>query len=323
MPFDFASLLPPFQPVALPSKGRYYKNIPALRDGTVYIREYSAQEEALLAHMNRENVQQVINAMLDSCMRLDGFKAEDLTTEDAFYLLVWLRANSYGATYDIEVTCPHPDCGREDTYGVNLPQLTVLYIEDSDPDEPIEVVAPKTKIRFEVNCMRRGTEVIAQKRAAQIKQIKGLYKGEISDLLKRAYSIKRVIMPNGEEITDRLPIEDLILKYLPAADSLVIDKAIESFKHGVDVNITLVCTSCNRNIFTVVPPGPEFFRPTRIRVENPGESARGDSPPEQVRQPGFIVSKDTNALPETQVIRHAPRNPEKGKSGERTGNESL
>ena len=304
MSVDFSVLLPPFTPVDLPSKGKYYQHLPGLKDGIIYIREYSAQEEALLAHMNRDNVHLVLNSMLDSCMRLDGFKAEDLTTEDAFYLLVWLRANSYGPTYDIEVTCPHRDCAQEDTYSVNLSNLVVSYLTDEDPREPVTVTTPKTQLQVEVVCMRRGVEVQAQRRATQLKQMKGLYKGEINDLLKRAYSIKRVVMPNGQETSDRLEIEDLILKYLPAADSLVIDQAIEGFTHGVDVNIQLACTSCNREIFTVVPPGPEFFRPSRVRLENTGKPTGTDTHAEQVRESGQPVPKIVNALSKNK----APRN---------------
>jgi hypothetical protein len=300
---DFSSLLPPFQPVELPSRGKYYQAIPGLRDGRVYIREYSAQEEALLAHMNRDNVQLVLNEMLNNCMRLDNFTADNLTTEDAFYLLMWLRANSYGPTYDIEVTCPHRDCGHEDTYSINLSELTINYLTDEDAKEPVTVVGPRTQIKFEINCMRRGTEVQAQRRAVQLKQMKGLYKGDIGDLLKRAYSITRVILPDGQETSDRLEIEELILRYLPASDSLVIDQAIESFKHGVDVNVVLNCRNCQREIFTVVPPGPEFFRPARIRMENPGKSTGTNSPAVQVREPRRNVSEDSDPVPAPKIIR--------------------
>ncbi len=307
MSLNFSSLLPPFTPVDLPSKGKYYKHIPGLKDGIIHIREYSAQEEGLLAHMNRENVQLVLNAMLDNCMRLEVFKAEDLTTEDAFYLLVWLRANSYGPTYDIEVTCPHRDCGIEDSYAVNLSELSVTYLTDDDPTEPVTVVTPRTKMKIEVTCMRRGTEVTAQRRAAQLKQLKGVYKGEISDLLKRAYSIKRVTMQDGSDTTDRVEIEELILRYLPAGDSLIIDQAIEGFKHGVDVNVQLTCKSCNREIFTVVPPGPEFFRPSRVRMENNGKSTGTNPPVEQVRGIGLNVSENPDPLSADQVVRNPKR----------------
>lgn len=300
---NFSSLLPPFTPVELPSRGKYYQHIPSLREGLISIREYTAQEEALLAHMNRENVQLVLNEMLNSCMRLDGFTADDLTTEDAFYLLVWLRANSYGSTYDIEVMCPHRECGHEDTYSVNLSRLAVNYLEDDDPKEPVHVITPKTRIKIDVNCMRRGTEVQAQRRATQLKQVKGFHKGEIGDLLKRAYSISRVTMSDGQETTDRLEIEDLILKYLPAGDSLVIDRAIEGFKHGVDVNIELVCTNCQREIFTVVPPGPEFFRPTRNSLEDSGQSAPPDPHSFQIRKSVERLSEDPESVPESPTPR--------------------
>jgi hypothetical protein len=113
-------------------------------------------------------------------------------------------------------------------------------------------------------------------------------------------------MPDGQESVDRLEIEDLILRFLPANDSLAIDKAIDDFRHGVDVNIRLTCNSCNQEFFTVVPPGPEFFRPTRFRVENTRESVRTDFAPVEVREPRLPVSKIITPVSKNK----APRNPQ-------------
>lgn len=271
MALDFSAFLPPFQSVELPSRGKFYKNNPALADGFVEIREYCAQEESMLAQMNQQNVQQVLNNMIDNCLKGDAVSADELTTEDAFYLLVWLRANSYGPSYDISITCPHTDCGHEDMYTINLSKLTVNVMTEEDPEEPIVVTLPKTKLQVEVRCMRRSMEIQATKRAAYLRQVKGMHKGDISDLLKRAYSISKVKQDN-KETTDRLEIEELCLKYLPAADSLVIDQTLAKFDHGVDVNVEVTCHACSRQIFTIVPPGQEFFRPARLTLETEGES---------------------------------------------------
>jgi hypothetical protein len=285
---DFNKFLPPFQPVELPSKGKLYTN-PALKDGWIQIREYCATEEALLAQINRENVQQVLNSILDNCIKGNDFKTEELTSEDAFYLLVWLRANSYGANYDVEVTCPRPDCGfGPDLYTIDLSELSIVYLEDG-VQEPLEVTLPKSGLKVHINCMRRGTEVAAQKRLTTVQSWKNI-KGDPTDLLKRAYSIQKVTAPDGsEETTNRLEIEQLCVNILPAADSVFLDEAIQKFHHGVDIRVQLECRGCNREVHTVVPPGPDFFRPARLSIPNKGESAPRDTNAKQIRENGQHV----------------------------------
>jgi hypothetical protein len=296
MSLDFSAFLPPYQSVELPSRGKFYKSNPALADGIVKIREYCAQEESMLAQMNQANVQQVLNNMIDNCLEGNDVSADELTTEDAFYLLVWLRANSYGPSYDINISCPFNDCSHEDLYTINLSKLTVNYTTDEDPDEPLVVTLPKTKLEVEIRCMRRGMEIQAAKRTTHLKQMKGLHKGDISDLLKRAYSIAKVTQMGNKSTTDRLEIENLCLSYLPSADSLVIDQTLAKFEHGVDVNVEVTCHACSRQIFTVVPPGPEFFRPARLTLETEGESVVGDTDTEQVRATGRDVSEEHQPL---------------------------
>ena len=298
MPLDLSALLPPYQPVELPSRGKFYVGHPYLEKGMVNIREYCAQEESMLSQMNRENVQYVLNAIINNCTEGNWFDAEELTTEDLFFLLVWLRANSYGPTYSIEVKCPHDDCGHEDMYDVNLNSLTIYQLTDDDPNEPLEVRLPKTGALVEVRCMRRSMEIQAAKRQQELKSMRGLHKGDISDLLKRAYSISKVTMPNGQSSEDRLEIEQLCLSYLPSADSLAIDQALDKFRHGIDVNISIECNACSRPVFTVVPPGPEFFRPARLTLEIQGEPAPGHPDSESVRATGrdvFEVSEPVGA----------------------------
>ena len=291
---DFNVFLPPYEPIELPSRGKLYKN-PALQDGWINCRQYCALEEALLAQINRENVNQALNNIMDNCIQGKEIKAEELTTEDAFYLLVWLRINSYGPSYDIDVICPHRDCGMgPDSYTVNLANLTVNYFE-GNIIEPLVITLPKTKLIVEVNCMRRRTELRAQKRQEDVKKWKQ-YKGDPAELLKRAYSIVKVSAPDGSDETNNiLEIENLCLNILPSVDSLYLDTQIEKFKHGVDINTSVTCHYCQRDIPVIVPPGPEFFRPARFVEATGGESTVGDSSAEQIRETELNVHQDVNA----------------------------
>jgi hypothetical protein len=257
----FQAFLPPFVPVELPSKGLLYPEGFLPQPGWVHIREYAAPEEALLSSMNGENAQMVLNQIIKSCIQ-EKIDVEQLTNEDVFYLLVWLRANSYSTAYDVEATCPYRDCGFPSIYPVNLATdlRPIIYLKEGVV-EPLVVTLPKSQATVYIRAMRRSMEMRAQKRQADVTTWRN-YHGDPLALLKRAYAIDKVLTHTGEEITNRLDIERLCLNYLPASDSLAIDTALQTFAHGIDTRISLTCTKCGRMIYTNLPISQEFFRPT-------------------------------------------------------------
>lgn len=256
---DFSVFLPPFTSVELPSKGLLYSKDNPLSSGWVHIRAYAGPEEALLATMNSQNWYMVINQMLASCIE-EKIDIGLLTNEDAFFILTWLRATSYSPLFDVEATCPFQDCQHAEKYVINLGTDLTFHQLAEDVTEPLIIELSVTKLTVHLRCMRRNAEVKAQRRQAEITQYRG-YLGDPTDLLKRAYSIIKVIAPNGEETSDILELESLCLEYLPSADSLEIDTAMLKFQHGVDTNISLVCKACERTMYTRLPSGASFFRP--------------------------------------------------------------
>jgi len=286
---DWSKLLPPYVPVRLPSQGKLYTQ-EELKEGFVEIREYAAPEESLLASANRDNMQRVISSVLDSCIKGD-WDIGVLTAEDSYYLLVWLRANSYSPDYDMEVSCPK--CSPESTvpYVISLASLEVKYLAD-DAIEPLVVTLPKTNLKVSLKAIRRSDEVKAQERIAEVRQYKGV-KGDPADLLRRAYSIVSIEQPNGTEVTDRLSIENLCLFYLPSKDSLFIDERLKYFAHGLDPNVEIVCKMCNKKFSTTLPPSIEFFRPSRFIERSEDSDASGDSGLVNARQVGESISQDS------------------------------
>jgi len=288
---DWTTLLPPYVPVRLPSQGKLYTQ-EELKAGFVDIREYAAPEESLLASANRDNMQRVISSVLDSCIKGD-WDIGVLTAEDSYYLLVWLRANSYSPDYDIEIACPN--CSPESTvpYVINLASLEVKYLE-ADVTEPFAVTLPKTKLKVSLKAVRRSDEVKAQERVGEVRKYKGV-KGDPSGLLRRSYSIARIEHPDGTEITDRLSIENLCLSYLPSKDSLFIDEQLKQFAHGIDPNVEIVCKMCSKKFSTVLPPSIEFFRPSRYVQGSKDSNASGDFGLIDTRQVGQSVLEDTES----------------------------
>ena len=272
---DISKLLPQHVPVELPSRGKFYKDSD-LSDGWVYIREYAAPEESLLSQANARNFQRVINSIIDSCMKSDTFKAENLTSADAFYLLVWLRGVSYGPIYSTNFTCP--DCQVESSQDVNLSGLNYKYLDmNEDYPEPIVVELPKTGLTVKLRIMRRKFEISAVERAPDVKKFRKVI-GNPVELLKRAYAISELIFP-GEEttpITNYIQIEEICTKGLPSADSLLIDEALNKYDHGVDLDVSLTCSACGAVNDTSLPWGPEFFRASRLSLSEEGESTIGN-----------------------------------------------
>lgn len=299
---EWSNFLPPYQPVKLPSLGYLYSN-EALKSGWINIRAYAAPEESLIAQANRDNIQMVINSVLESCIKED-INVGDLTSEDGFYLLVWLRANSYSPLYQMELTCPY--CKRDISSGVNLAELQVKYL-DKEIKEPIEKTLPRSGLVVSLKAMRRGVEVKVQNRLPEIIKYRGI-KGDPVELLKRAYCITKITDPNGEETTDLLEIEDFCLSYMPSDDSLFLDEQLERFDHGVSTKVTLNCHDCGRSIQAVLPPSHEFFRPSRYVSNNRGEHAEGDSGPFKVWEPLEPISADAKSVDQKET----PKTPESG-----------
>lgn len=283
MPIDFSQVyLPAYTPVKLPSLGLLYPAMSPLAGGYVHIREYCATEEALYSTMNPDNSQLIINQLLRNCIS-DNFPIEEMTDGDVFYLLYWLRGNSYSTAYPLEITCPHFDCQHgPDMYTIDLARdVKINYLSDT-VKEPLVVYLPKTGVTVHLKCLRRKVEMLAKKRQADAAEWRN-YKGDPTDLLKRAYSMTLMTTRDGQESDSILDFEKFCLYYCPASDSLVIDQAMSQFRHGVDISIELPCRRCEKTIYTVLPGGPEFFRPTRLNPTDEKAGVPGDTVSEQVR----------------------------------------
>lgn len=282
---DWSSLLPPYVPVRLPSNGKFYTQ-KELQGGWIKIREYAAPEESLISSANRDNMQRVISAVLAKCVEGD-FDIGILTSEDAYFLLIWLRINSYSSDYEVvELTCPNCDSKLPSPYTIDLSKLEVAYLEDN-VKEPLEILLPKTGLKVSLKVIRRADEVAVQDRAVEYLQFRGV-EGDPVDALRRAYSISKIVTSDGEEVIDRPSIEDLCVNVLYGSDSLYIDTELEKFTHGVDPNILVDCKRCSGQFPIIIPPTIEFFRPSRFIQRSEDNDASGDLGSDnvwKVRQP--------------------------------------
>jgi len=277
---DWTTFTPPHTSVLLPSKGRFNSDHEDedVKSGWVKIRQYAAPEESLMASMNSENSNRVVNDIIDNCLKEGTVKVEDLTDQDAFYLIVWLRANSYSSAYELSVICPFCsyEPSPESLYIYDLANLKVDYL-DKEIKEPGEILLPTSGLKVGLVELRRSDIIKARDRLEEVIKYKGI-QGDPFELIKRARSIKSVFTPDGEQVSDYPTIEELCLYYLPSKDGLFIDQERrEMFGHGVDLNIKVSCDGCGKEIQTRLPATiEEFFRPYRVLPSPQNDHAFGD-----------------------------------------------
>ena len=264
---DWSFLLPPFKPVKLPSLGLMYDESHLLKSGWVNIRAYTVREDALKANINRENIQQVINTILSYCIQ-EQVDINTLTSEDAFYLLVWLRANSYNAFFDIDFKCPY--CKNQSLSPVDLRLLEVNYLNEG-AKKTIEIELPVSKLKAVLKCYYRKDELdIRQKVHSKYPFFEeeeekiDEERKKLALLLRRSHNIEKITLQDSKEVIDKKDIDELCINYLHSNDALFIDGEIEkNFSHGVDVNTKVNCINCNKEVKIALPASDEFFRPHR------------------------------------------------------------
>ena len=111
---------------SLPSRGRYYN--PKAR---IEIKPLTVGDVKFLTTMNPGNAEEMLDRVLENCLKLTDLEYLNILRADRTYLLFWVRVNSFIASngYDIEITCPV--CGEKISKRVKLENLDVKYIEDT------------------------------------------------------------------------------------------------------------------------------------------------------------------------------------------------
>lgn len=250
---DLAALLPkPVTALAdLPSRGNFYRP-DQLKEGKIELAPMSAREEKLVAGMRGSNIEEVIDSLLSRCIK-SPITPDELLVTDRFYLLLVLRANSYGEIYNIELTCPY--CETKGKYEVKLPgDLTVQYSEPTD-HEPFKVKLPSgIVVGFR---LLRGKDLKDIKRNSEITTSKGYAgEGEPSYLYRLA---KQIVSVNDKSL-NMLVAQEFVSR-LPAKDSAVLKHAYDKKTPGAITTIKKPCVSCTKEIQTELPMTAEFFRP--------------------------------------------------------------
>ena len=245
----------PVETVPLPSGGKCYDvDHPLHGRDTVEIRAMTAKEEDILTSKALIKKGTVISHLIRSCLIDKRVDPETLLAGDRNALMIALRVTGYGTEYKVEVDCPA--CGERSKHNFNLAELPVKRLE-IDPiaegTNVFEEVLPVTnaKVRWKLLTGQDEQEImtLSERRKKQGQRAENL----ITERLK--YSI---VSANG--ISDRTKI-DMLVKSLPARDSLFLRKHIDKHEPGIDMKAWMDCPACFEHSEVRLPLGAAFFWP--------------------------------------------------------------
>ena len=236
----------------LPSKGNVYKE---LIDPKVQLRSMTTAEE-MRRLSPTEHPYENLCSIIDDCM-VTGPKISsyDMCLGDYQFLLYQLRIVTYGADYNLQMTCPY--CGTTQTAKINLGELVIKeYSDEIEKYRTVELPVSKKTIKLKMKTPRILDNI-------QIK-LKEFKRRNTENSLNASilYSIsciidtvdgRKVNEAKLEEFIRTLPMKDtnILINYSDKLDSLI----------GIDSNITFKCDMCGLEHDGKLSITNEFFRP--------------------------------------------------------------
>jgi hypothetical protein len=243
-----------FEPIVLPSKGRFYDGSDGPTDGLIYLRPMTGEEEQILSTPRHVKRGKAIDMIFESCVQ-GKIDASKLLAVDRTYLLIYLRGISYTANYEVEVKCP--ECSHKYPALIDLDGLSVDECPDDYTQDSLEGVLPVSEFKFSYRLARGADEVeINNYRERRSKQ----WGDQATDdtLIYRT----ALLLDDIEGITDKSQIQQLARR-LPIQDVAYIRDLVNTPPFGVDTDVDMICPSCYAEYTVDLPLESNFFFPRR------------------------------------------------------------
>ncbi len=246
--------------VTLPSLGFYYGG--AVPEGTVQIKEITGKEEGIL--YGDGAFEDRIDALVNACLVLPEVETEvegkpvkrpfdpmDLLDSDRFFVLLQIRAHTYGAEYEFDYRCPQ--CEEQQTLRFNINDLGITNPPKDAQTEPVTVELPNADITVGYKFLR-GKDV--RRLTQQTEQAK--VRGQRHQLFPYRYTMM-IVTVNGREL-DWSTKYDLVQK-LHGKDTDVLRQHIRAHESGPQTRTDVKCSACGFwNKSVMMPLNTEFFR---------------------------------------------------------------
>lgn len=214
-------------PIELPSKNLFYGGV-----NNVEIRSMEYEDELAMLKARKNNIDP-INLLLTRCTK--GIEIENVIILDKLFLLLKIRALSYGNEYSTKITCPK--CEYDSIATFNLDLLPIEPFPDNYTD-PIEVTLPVIKKPALVRLPRVSDE-------------KYLSDPEIANSQLWRFVVK-IAGNDNKEIISKV-IDGLKLK-----DRHTILNTMNP-KFGIRTQVKATCQSCRNINILELPITADFF----------------------------------------------------------------
>ena len=232
--------------VNLPSKGKFYENGTPSR---VTLRPITVKEEKLL--MGKGNRMALADKILAKCITSECIPLKNLLMTDKFFLLLNLRAVSYGPEYSFSMKCS--DCDFEFRHTIALPEGLQLKVASKDDTEPFDVKLPVCGKTASLRFLRGYDEEEIENYIRTLPDA-GAEEGDPGYVFRMGRFIAKI---DDKEID---VLEKLsFCENLTGRDSLAIRQAIAKHETGAILSIKTKCPSCQAEIRSTLPLTSEFF----------------------------------------------------------------
>lgn len=265
---DLSFLMPQFDLIELPSRGKYYEGIEVLEKAKLHVRPMTAVEEKIIDKFNSNTFFTAVNEIIDKCVKED-IDVDDLTLGDRIFILLRIRTLSYGSTYEVKFKCPA--CEAEMPLTIDLARFNPTYVNE-DITEPFELVLPVSKAKVKMILPRSGHIKESTDRSFADQKKSGVFISP--SVYQKALCCEEFIFPESSEDAGYIVKQDNfqfmlgIMSRLNVNDARAIDDLFTEYDHGFIDPIQMNCPVCNEPFEQNIVLNWNFFRPRNERKKN-------------------------------------------------------
>jgi hypothetical protein len=232
---------------------------------TVYAMK-TVHEKLFGGMQKRSDMEMVVDQLIQRCTNLPKeLTPEDLYVGDRVFLMINIRAASYGVKYTFTAQCPN--CNAKAPFEVNLLEgLEVQELQD-DWSDPFTITLPYNKDTVTMRLFRGREErrviqfVESQQKRGNLSQMGDpayVYRIALHIISVESADVKRIINPGSPRDIMAQCIQ--YVENLDAPDSSAIREEIDQRTPGIILSVNLDCRSCAHNWDTSMPMSADFFR---------------------------------------------------------------
>jgi hypothetical protein len=257
--------------IDLPSRGLPYEG--QIKGGTVKVSPMTTREEKALSSLGSNSGLSMVDLLISRCVHGTGdLRPQDLLVGDRAFLMMAIRAASFGQDYQFQMICDY--CRAQFRHTVKIPDdLEVVYLKEGFK-EPFSVTLPNSKIKLNLRLLRGSDEAELtrlQKTAFKnvdpsvdgdplysLRMVKHIVSAEVPSKDPEAESDTVVIENNSRDNQNRLI---KLYESLISLDGMALRDALSEADCGVNTEIEFTCPSCKESFNSAMPVKLEFFRP--------------------------------------------------------------